>query len=223
MQASTPTLPHSRTPFPRATRFILVRHGQTEWNRVERFRGRADVPLNDVGLAQAAAAGRRIAAEWQPVAVYTSPLSRSAATAEAITAPLGLPVVPQDGLTDIHYGEWQGLTPEEARARWPDLVHAWYTAPATVQVPGGESLAEVRQRAMAVIHALTARHPGQTIVVVSHMVVNRVILLAILDLGNEHFWRLRQDNCAINVFEAEDGDFTLVTMNDTCHLRTVSA
>lgn len=205
------------------TRFILVRHGQTEWNRVERFRGRADVPLNDVGLAQAAATGRRVVAEWRPTAVYTSPLSRAVATAEAIAAPLGLPVVPLEGLTDIHYGEWQGLTPEEARARWPDLVHAWYTAPATVKIPGGESLAELRERAMAAIRELATRHPGQTIAVVSHTVVNRVILLAVLGLGNERFWRLRQDNCAINVFEAEDGDFALVTMNDTCHLRAVSA
>lgn len=204
------------------TRFILVRHGQTEWNRVERFRGRADVPLNNVGLAQAAATGRRVAAEWQPAAVYSSPLSRAVATAEAIAAPLGLPVIPLDELTDIHYGQWQGLTPEEAHARWPDLVHAWYTAPATVRVPGGESLADLRERAMAAIHQLTARHAGQTIALVSHTVVNRVILLAVLGLGNERFWRLRQDNCAINVFEAEGDEFTLVTMNDTCHLNIVT-
>lgn len=202
------------------TRFILVRHGQTEWNRVERFRGRADVPLNDVGLAQAAAAGRRIAAEWQPAAVYSSPLSRAVATAQAIATHFSLPVTPLDGLTDIHYGLWQGLTPEEARARWPELVHAWYTAPATVQVPAGESLAGLRERAMAAIHELMARHAGQTIVLVSHTVVNRVILLAVLGLGNDRFWRLRQDNCAINVFEAEGGEFTLVTLNDTCHLHT---
>ncbi len=203
------------------TRFILVRHGQTEWNRVERFRGRADVPLNDVGLAQAAAAGRRVAAEWQPRAVYTSPLSRAVATAEAIAAHFDLPVIPLDGLADIDYGDWQGLTPEEARVRWPDLVHAWYAAPATVQIPGGESLADLRERAMVALRALASAHADETIVLVSHTVVNRVILLAILGLSNDRFWRLRQDNCAINVFEAEGGDFTLAAMNDTCHLHGV--
>ncbi len=215
----TPTSPHPHTPFPGATRFILVRHGQTEWNRVERFRGRADVPLNDVGLAQAVATGRRIAAEWQPMAVYTSPLSRAVVTAVAIASPCDLSVTPLDGLADIHYGDWQGLTPEEAASRWPDLIHAWYTAPATVQIPGGESLAGLRERAMATILELASRHADQTIVLVSHTVVNRVILLAILGLGNDRFWRLRQDNCAINVFESEGGDFTLVSMNDTSHLR----
>jgi broad specificity phosphatase PhoE len=200
------------------TRFILVRHGQTEWNRVERFRGRADVPLNADGLAQAAATGRRIAAEWQPAAVYTSPLGRAVATAEAIAAHFELPVARLDGLADIDYGAWQGLTPEEARARWPAQMAAWYTTPQTVRIPGGESLADVRDRVMAAIHALAAHHPAQTIVLVSHTVVVRVILLAILGLGNDRFWRLRQDNCAINVFEIEGGDSTLVSMNDTCHL-----
>ena len=127
------------------TSFLLVRHGQTEWNRVERFRGRADVPLNETGLIQAAATGRRIAAGWQPAAVYASPLSRAIVTGQAIAARFDLPVLPLDGLADIRYGDWQGLTPEQARARWPDLVHAWYAAPATVQIPGGESLADLRE------------------------------------------------------------------------------
>ena len=201
-----------------ATTFILVRHGQTEWNRVERFRGRADVPLNETGLAQAAATGRRVAGQWRPDAIYASPLSRAVVTAEAIAAPVDLPVLRLPGLVDIDYGDWQGLTPDEARAAWPDLVHAWYTAPETVQIPHGESLDALRERAMAAVHALADRHAGQTIALVSHTVVNRVILLAILGLGNERFWRVRQDNCALNVFEAERGDFTLVSLNDTCHL-----
>ena len=200
------------------TRFILVRHGQTEWNRIERFRGRVDVPLNETGLAQAAATGRRIAAGWQPAAIYASPLSRATVTARAIAAHFDLPVLPLDGLIDIDYGDWQGLTPEGARGRWPDLVDAWYAAPQTVHIPRGESLGDLRERATAAIAGLAARHPGQTLVLVSHTVVNRVILLAVLRLGNDRFWRLRQDNCAINVFEADGDDFILVTMNDTCHL-----
>lgn len=204
------------------TRFILVRHGQTEWNRIERFRGRVDVPLNETGLAQAAATGRRIAAGWQPAAVYASPLRRAVVTAQAIAQHFDLPVLPLDGLIDIDYGDWQGLTPEEARGRSPDLVDAWYAAPETVRIPRGESLGDLRERAKAAIDGLVARHPGQTLVLVSHTVVNRVILLAVLRLGNERFWRLRQDNCTINVFEAHGGDFTLVSMNDTSHLAQVA-
>ena len=87
------------------TRIVLVRHGETEWNRVERFRGRADVPLNEKGLAQAEATGRRVAAEWSPAAIYTSPLARAVKTAEAVAWHFGLSVQVHPGLIDIHYGE----------------------------------------------------------------------------------------------------------------------
>jgi broad specificity phosphatase PhoE len=202
------------------TRLILVRHGETEWNRVERFRGRADVPLNAAGLAQAEATAQRIARTWQPAAVFSSPLSRAVQTAEAIARHYDLTVEPQPDLIDIDFGHWQGLSPEQVRERWPELLEDWYTAPHTVQFPGGESLAQLRTRAMAAVSALIECHPGQTIVLVGHTVLNRVLLLAMLRLGNERFWRLAQDTCAINVIEAEAGDYTLVTLNDTAHLQS---
>ena len=201
------------------TRIILVRHGQTEWNRVERFRGRADVPLNETGLAQAEATGKRVASEWQPVAVYTSPLSRSVKTAESIAKHYDLKVQIHPGLADIDYGEWQGLSPEEASQRWPEEIDAWYNHPHLARIPGGETLDDLRARLMQTVNELATRHTGETIVLVGHTVINRIILLGILGLGNDRFWRIKQDTCAINVFEAEAGDFVLVSLNDTCHLR----
>ena len=207
------------------TRIILVRHGQTEWNRVERFRGRADVPLNETGLAQAKATGQRVASdaslseEWQPVAIYSSPLSRAVKTAEAIAQHFNLPVQVHPGIADIDYGQWQGLTPDEVKARWPEIHHAWYNAPHTARIPGGETLQDLRARGMAAVNELAARHAGQTFVMVGHTVINRIILLGVLGLGNDHFWRLKQDTCAINVFEVDGGEFTLASLNDTCHLR----
>jgi broad specificity phosphatase PhoE len=201
------------------TRIILVRHGQTEWNRAERFRGRADVPLNETGLAQAEATGRRVAAEWQPVAVYSSPLSRAVKTAQAIAVHFDLEVQAHLGLVDIDYGEWQGLTPDEAGVHWPEMVTAWYDAPHKARIPSGETLEELRARVLPVVRELATRHVGETIVIVGHTVLNRIILLGALGLGNDRFWRLRQDTCAINVLEADGDDFTLVSLNDTCHLR----
>lgn len=202
------------------TRFVLVRHGQTEWNREERFRGRADVPLNETGLAQAEATGRRVAAEWTPVAVYASPLSRAFATAQAIAKHFGLPVQVHSGLVDIDYGRWHGLTPDDVKIRWPEIHDAWYHRPQTAHIPGGETLDDLRVRGLVTLHEVAAQHAGQTVVLVGHTVINRVILLAVMGLGNDRFWRLRQDTCAINVFEAENGDFTIVSLNDTCHLRS---
>jgi len=201
------------------TQVILIRHGQTEWNRNERFRGRADVPLNETGLAQAAATGERVLAAWRPTAIYSSPLSRAVRTAEAVAKHFDLPVQKHPGLVDIDYGDWQGLTPEEAKQHWPETIDAWFNAPQTAHIPNGETLDGLRTRAMSTVNELVVKHSMETIVLVGHTVINRVILLGVLGLSNERFWRLRQDTCAINLFEAEDHEFTLVMLNDTCHLR----
>ena len=209
------------------TRMILVRHGQTDWNLEDRFRGHADVLLNATGVAQAQATGQRVAEEWQPTVIYSSPLSRAMDTGQAISDRLAsfhqtvVPVQVVPELSDFDFGDWQGLTPEEARQRWPEEIEAWYTSPQIVRIPGGETLQDLRERAMKVIRDLVSQHLGETIAVVSHTDVNRIILLDMLGLKNESFWRLRQDTCAINVVEAENGSFAIVTMNDTCHLRHI--
>ena len=180
------------------TRLILVRHGETEWNRVERFRGRADVPLNTRGLAQAEATARRIRAGWEVTAVYCSPLSRALRTAQAIAALYQLTATSLQDLIDIDYGEWQGKSPEEVESLWPDLLSAWYEKPHTVRIPGGESLDDVRARCGRAVRQLAAQHGESSVVVVAHTVINRVILLEALRLGNDRFWRIRQNTCAIN-------------------------
>jgi len=102
--------------------------------------------------------------------------------------------------------------------QWPAVLHAWYHQPDQAIIPGGETLAQLRSRGMSTVNELSARHAEQTIVFVGHTVINRIILLGVLGLGNERFWHIKQDTCAINVFEAEKGDFVLVSLNDTCHL-----
>jgi probable phosphoglycerate mutase len=187
---------------------------------VERFRGRADVPLNETGLSQAEATADRIAQHGRAVAIYSSPLSRARRTAEAIAGRLSLSVQLQPGLIDIDYGEWQGLSPDEVAERWPELLSAWYQAPHTMRIPGGESLDELRSRCAEAVRGVAVRHAEETVVLVAHTVINRIILLCVLGLGNDRFWHLRQGTCAINEIEADGGDFTLVSMNDTCHLHS---
>ncbi|MFQ6059489.1 MAG: histidine phosphatase family protein, partial [Anaerolineae bacterium] len=202
-----------------ATRFILVRHGQTAWNREVRFRGRENLPLNEVGRQQAEAAGRRIAATWSVSAVYTSPLRRARQTAQAIARALGLTPRPLEGLLDLDYGQWQGLSPQEVQQHYADLYAAWLHSPQVVRFPGGESLAQVRDRALEAVLELARRHEGQTVVLVGHQAVNKVLLCAVLGLDNAHFWRIEQDTAAINVFEYREGTFVVSLLNDTGHLR----
>ena len=201
-----------------ATTILLISNGQAEWNVSERFRLQPDAPLDEAGIQQAEAVGQRVAGKWRPVAIYSSPLRRAVKTAEAIAQHFNLPVEVHSGLADIDYGEWQGVTAEEALKRWPEMVDAWYNTPHLVRIPSGETLDVLRRRVMESVNDVTFRHARQTIVLVGHPIINRIILLSVLRLGNDRFWRIRQEPCAINVFEFNAGDYTLVLLNDTCHL-----
>ena len=201
------------------TRILLIRHGQTEWNRIERFRGQIDVPLNGTGRRQAEALATRLA-DSPIAAVYAGPLSRARDTAKPIADALGLPVQVLDGFLDINYGAWAGLTPQEAAERDPEMARLWRTAPHRVRPAGGESLDDIRERALASVSRVIEEHPDDIVVAVGHQVVNKVLLCAIIGLDNTHFWRIRQDNACLNILEYRDGVFEIVTLNDTCHLTS---
>jgi broad specificity phosphatase PhoE len=201
------------------TKILLVRHGHVEGISPERFRGRAELPLTPEGERQAHATARRIAASWRPVAVYSSPMGRCIATASAIGRPLGLSPVPVAGLNDIDYGKWQGLTPEEARRQWAGEVDTWYRHPDWAAIPGGETLQEVFARTTAVLRDVIRRYPDDTVVLVGHDSVNRVILLYALGLPLSRYWHIRQSPCAINEIDAEPGRFVIVSINQTGHLE----
>lgn len=200
------------------TTLIFVRHGQTAWNKEERFRGRTDLPLNETGLAQAAAVARRVAAEYRPAAILSSPLQRSVQTAEAIARPLGLTVLPEDGLLDLDYGDFAGLSPAEAEAQFEAIHHAWLSAPHIVAFPHGESLDDVRNRTGELIGRISRTYAGQQVVLVSHDVVCRVLFCGLLNIHNGHFNRFHIDPASLSVFEENQGRFTLIKANDTCHL-----
>ena len=200
------------------TKIILVRHGHVEGISPERFRGRADLMLTAEGRRQAEATARRIQAAWTPVAVYTSPLSRCRATGEAIAKPFGLSPATRDGLIDIDYGQWQGLTPGEARSRWPEPLDTWYRAPDWAAIPGGETLQQVLTRTVAALRDVIGRHPSDSVVLVGHDSVNRVMLLHALGLPLSRYWRLGQHPCAINEIEFSGDGFAVLSMNETYHL-----
>ncbi|MGQ9632156.1 MAG: histidine phosphatase family protein [bacterium] len=203
------------------TKVFLVRHGETDWNREEVFRGRIDVPLNERGLAQARALGEALRSQ-KIEAIYSSPLSRALKTAEIVAEFQGdVEVRAERGFIDIDYGEWQGLPHEDVKGKYPELYEAWQDAPQTVRFPGGESLDAVQDRALAALGGVIRTNEGRTVAVVAHRVVNKVLLCAILGLDSSHFWLIRQDTCAINCFESSERGYIVRLLNDTCHLRKV--
>jgi broad specificity phosphatase PhoE len=200
------------------TRIILVRHGQTPWNKDKIFRGSRDIPLNDTGREEASLAG-----EWlkgQRIdAAYCSPLSRARDTGEAIARHHGLKVLDLPGLTDLCYGDWEGVPLTEVKVKYADLYRQWEAAPQAVRFPGGETLDEVKARALGAVAEVLARHAGQTVLLAAHRAVNKVLIAAFIGLDNSHFWRLGQDTTAINYFHYVNGVWHIMLLNDTCHLR----
>jgi len=202
-------------------KFILIRHGETEWNRNERFRGREDLLLNNTGLKQAVAAS--LALKNRPIeAIYSSPLKRTMQTAKPLAEQLDITVQYIEGLIDINYGDWQGLTPEEAQETDSKMYADWLHAPHTVRFPQGESLQIVRQRITTAVNELAEKHGDAMVALVSHKVVCQVLICAMLGLDNSHFWQIRQDVCAINSFEFKDGESIVNLVNDTCHLQNLN-
>ena len=199
------------------TDIILVRHGETDWNVAEVFRGRVDVELNATGMKQA-----ELLAEYLSNmglnAIYSSPLRRALKTAAVIGEHNQLEVAVAPGLIDIDYGEWQGLSHQEVKARYEELYAGWVNCPEQIRMPAGESLDDVRQRALAVVDDILGRHTG-SVILVSHRVVNKVLICALLGLDNSRFWNIRQDISGITSFTYEKGQFILTRHNDTSYLK----
>jgi broad specificity phosphatase PhoE len=202
-------------------RIILVRHGQTEWNAGRRagehFRGRTDIALNRTGEAQAQAVADCLAS-LDVQAVYASPLQRAMNTARPVADAHGLNVEPCEGLLDIDYGQWAGRSHESVALQWPELYQQWRTAPHRVQIPDGESLADVRHRVRAGLDRILDRHQRGIVVLVGHQVVNKVLVCALLGLDDNAFWRIRQDTGCINRFDYDGEAWTVLTLNELCHL-----
>ncbi len=205
-----------------ATTLIVVRHGQTAWNKDERFRGRTDLPLNETGLRQAEAAARRIADDYRPAALYCGPLRRTVQTAEAIGRATGLPLQTDDGLLDLDYGDFAGLSRPEAKAKFPALYHTWVTTPGQVRFPHGETLADVQARSTDLVLRVARRYPAAEVVLATHLVVCRVLLVSLLGLGLDQIDAFEVSPASLTIFALERGRAVLVKSNETCHLRDLA-
>ncbi|MFC2007858.1 histidine phosphatase family protein [Chloroflexota bacterium] len=198
---------------------ILARHGETDWNVAEVFRGKFDIELNETGLKQAELLAEYLSSSGFD-AIYSSPLKRSVKTAEAIAGNHNVRVNIAPGLDDFDYGEWQGLAHLEVKEKYWDLYSRWINHPEQIVMPSGESLDNVRDRAMPVVDELVHKDEG-TVLLLSHRVVNKVIICALLGLDNSHFWDIKLDTCGITRFTCENGHSILTGHNDTSFLRPI--
>jgi ribonuclease H / adenosylcobalamin/alpha-ribazole phosphatase len=198
---------------------ILLRHGQTPMSVQKRYAGLADVPLTEVGVQQAAAAGKRLASAGL-TAIVTSPLARAVRTAEEVAAASGAPVEADEGFRETDFGAWDGLTFAEVRQRWPAELTAWLADPA-VAPPGGESLADVTARVEGALRRVLAGHQGRTVLIVSHVTPIKTLVAVALLAPPPALYRMHLDVAALcQVDWYADGPAVLRSFNDTGHLPT---
>ena len=198
---------------------LLLRHGQTPMSVQKRYAGRSDVPLTDAGVAQAAAAAKRLASAGI-AAIVASPLQRTVQTAEQVAAVTGLPVVTENGFRETDFGAWEGLTFAEVRERWPSEMTAWLADP-EIAPPGGESFAEVSERVTAALHRVLAGRTGQRLLIVSHVTPIKTLVAAALLAPPAALYRMHLDVAALcEIDYYADGPAVLRTFNDTAHLSS---
>jgi probable phosphoglycerate mutase len=200
-------------------KILLARHGETRWNAEGRYQGQMDIPLSATGERQARDLGERL--RGVPITrAVASPLVRAALTAQlALEEHRAAQLIFDRDLQEIAHGEWEGLLASEIRERDPQLLQAWRDAPATVQMPGGESLRQVLDRAWpAFARACDGLGPDDTVLVVAHDAVNRVLLCKVLGLPLERLWAFRQAPTTINLLEGPDVEhLEVVRLNDCNH------
>jgi len=197
----------------------LVRHGQTDASRANRFCGRIDPPLNATGQAMADALAARYGTEsWAEI--VASPLARARATAAPTARAAGRDVAVDHGLVEIAYGDWEGRAEADVERDEPERFHAWAAHPGWTAPPGGETGQQIAVRALAAVERIRARHPsGGKVLVVSHKATLRVLVCALLGIDVDAFrTRIAQKVCAVSIIDFKPSGPLLQVLGDTSHL-----
>jgi len=198
-------------------KLYVVRHGETEWNKDELFRGRKDVPLNEAGRVQAERAGAYFVGE--PVQrVLSSPLGRARQTAEPIGRTTHVHVETREEFTDMAFGIWEGRPLREIAECCPADLALWRNSPEKLRLEAAETLEDVRERVGKGLADATCG-AEETIVVVTHRVICKILVLFCLGIPNDHFWDLKFDPGSITLLERTDNRYALIFSNDTCHQK----
>jgi broad specificity phosphatase PhoE len=207
-----------------SVRILLARHGETVFNVEGRWQGQTDSPLSERGLAQVRELARALAEE--PIsAIYSSDLGRAINTAREVAATHELEVQPEPLLREIDVGGWTGKVGPEIDAQYPGLRRTWQNVPASIRLPGGESLLDVQTRALTFFGQRMPSHGGQTVVVIGHGALNQVILINAMGGSVEDLWlNERIDNCQISRLEwTPERGLSLVELSDVRHLDDVGS
>jgi alpha-ribazole phosphatase len=199
-------------------RLIIVRHGETSYNAQRRLTGQSDIPLNAVGERQAAALIKSLATE-QLDAVVTSDSERTRLTAQAIALNHGIPLYEDIDLRELSFGEWEGYTYDEVLARDPNLASLWRTDPTEYAPPGGETVAQLRDRCAQALHRWQTQYPEASVLWVTHGGLIGVLLCHVLEIDLRRRWQFRHDNASVSEIRLHGEHTIIARLNETAHIR----
>ncbi len=203
-------------------KIILVRHGETQWNKLGKFQGQVDVALNQRGLAQARDAAKA-ALTWRPTALYSSPLRRTMQVAEEVSRKVGLPVTEDPRLMELNLGELEGATNRQMREEWSQVYRSWRENPGATVMPGGESMAQLRERVwQAFLEVEEAHLEDEAVMIVSHNFAIRCVISQLLGIPWSHFHGTYLDLGSVCIIETARGTTgfrrRLTSYNSVSHL-----
>lgn len=196
---------------------IIIRHGETAWNRDRVFRGNRDIRLSQEGIAQADATAA-VLKDKVFDAVYSSPLKRAVVTARRICKPHEIAVREAEGFSDISYGTWEGLSEETVADQYRSLYAKWQANPGKVKFPHGEHMKRAWKRVNSALREVIWTHGTGTVVIVSHRMPIKMMTAYLLGHKRDAIGQFRHDPCAISTFRVVHRDYEAVKLNDSSHL-----
>ena len=202
-----------------ANTFYIVRHGQTNWNILGKTQGHGNSDLTIKGIEQATELAESLVKNHQIDYIFSSDLGRAVQTADILGKSLGVEVEKTSALREMGFGKWECLLIDEIKSKYADVYTTWRNEPHLVEIPEGENLHIIKERVDKFINELNVKYDNKNILLVTHSVTVRVMLLSFLNSGMENIYRIKQDNTALNIVEFRNYGPVIIKMNDTTHIK----
>lgn len=199
-------------------KIYLIRHGESQWNVIRKIQGQKDISLTDKGVEQAKLIGDRLTKE-KIDKIYSSDLERAYNTAKIIGNKIGINPIPKKDFREINFGVWEGLSNDKMMAEYYDEVYLWRKEPEKLNIQGAENLYQVQKRAMDFLNPILANEENQNILIVSHGVTLKTIILDMLNMDLIYFKNLTIDNTGLSIIEFREYNRVLKLLNDISHLK----
>lgn len=201
-------------------RLYLIRHGESEWNILDKVQGQFNTSLTQKGIAQANLVAKRLINEKIDV-VYSSDLDRAYNTAKIIADTIGMKVNKLQDLREIKFGIWEGLSSTEIKEKYMKEHIIWRTEPHKLQLPEAEKLIEVQERMLKGVNELIKKHDDKNILIVSHGSAIKALILGILDIDLSNYNKIAISNTGLSIIEYREYSPVIKVLNDSCHLMEV--